>query len=227
VWINAQVRGSAESLRQVQFATLDLMRRAQGHALGAIGFDPIESPHRRLASGDNWRLRDYGGPGPETSLLVVAAPIKRSYIWDLRPDVSAIRYCLSHGVRVYLVEWIPPTPSGGHVGLDEYVSVISECVATIATEPTATNVGARKSRYGKGCVSCGPSCRASLQREPGQTRSPLAPAPSFEEIAKTPGMTAAALAFWLTAASHPAVPNLILPSQQLRDVSAYILSLRD
>jgi polyhydroxyalkanoate synthase subunit PhaC len=138
VWINAQVRGPAESLRQVQFATLDLMRRAQGHALGAIGFDPVESPHRRLASGDNWRLRDYGGPGPETSLLVVAAPIKRPYIWDLRPDVSAIRYCLSHSVRVYLVEWIPPTPSGGHVGLDEYVSAISECVATIATEPTAT-----------------------------------------------------------------------------------------
>ena len=28
MWINAQVRGPAESLRQVQFATLDLMRRA-------------------------------------------------------------------------------------------------------------------------------------------------------------------------------------------------------
>jgi hypothetical protein len=114
-----QVRSPAESLRQVQFATLDLMRRAQGHALGAIGFDPVESPHRRLASGDHWRLRDYGGPGPETSLLIIAAPIKRPYIWDLGPNVSAIRYCLSHGVRVYLVEWIAPTPSGGHVGLDE------------------------------------------------------------------------------------------------------------
>jgi len=38
----------------------------------------------------------------------------------------------------------------------------------------------------------------------GQTRSPLATALSFEEIiASTPGMTAAALAFWLTAASRP------------------------
>ena len=61
----------------------------------------------------------------------------------------------------------------------------------------------------------------------GQTRSPLATAPSFEEIANTPGMTAAALAFWLTAASHPTMPNLILSSQQLRDASAYILSIRD
>ena len=61
----------------------------------------------------------------------------------------------------------------------------------------------------------------------GQTQSPLATAPSFETIAKTPGMTAAALAFWLTAHSHPTMPNLILSSQQLRDVSAYILSLRN
>jgi mono/diheme cytochrome c family protein len=61
----------------------------------------------------------------------------------------------------------------------------------------------------------------------GQTRSPLATAPSFEAVANTPGMTAAALAFWLTAHSHPTMPNLILTWQQLRDVSAYILSLRD
>jgi len=61
----------------------------------------------------------------------------------------------------------------------------------------------------------------------GQTRSPLATAPSFEEIANTPGMTAAALNFWLTAHVHPTMPLLILPSQQVRDVSAYILSLRD
>jgi polyhydroxyalkanoate synthase len=138
VCVNAQARGLVESLRQAQFATLDLMRRAQGHALGAIGFDPAELTHRRLASGDHWRLSDYGGPGPEASLLIVAAPIKRPYIWDLGPNVSAIRYCLSHGVRVYLVEWIAPTPSGGHVGLDECVRAISECVARIATEPKAT-----------------------------------------------------------------------------------------
>lgn len=61
----------------------------------------------------------------------------------------------------------------------------------------------------------------------GQIRSSLATAPSFEEIANTPGMTAAALNFWLTAHVHPTMPLLILSSQQVRDVSAYILSLRD
>lgn len=127
-----------ESLRQAQFAALDLMRRAQGRALGAIGFDPAEQTHRILAGGDYWRLRDYGGSGLEASLLIVAAPIKRPYIWDLGPDVSAIRYCLNHGVHVYLLEWITPTASAGHVGLDECVRATSESVARIASEPKAT-----------------------------------------------------------------------------------------
>ena len=42
-----------------------------------------------------------------------------------------------------------------------------------------------------------------------------------------PGMTAAALTFWLTAQSHPTMPNLILSPQQVRNVSAYLLSLGD
>jgi poly[(R)-3-hydroxyalkanoate] polymerase subunit PhaC len=131
-------QGLAETLRQAQFGALDVVRRAQGHALGAIGFGPAELSHRRLACGDHWRLRDYGASGAETSLLIIAAPIKRPYIWDLGPNVSAIRYCLSHGLRVYLVEWIAPTSSGRSVGLDECVRAISECVATIASVAKTT-----------------------------------------------------------------------------------------
>jgi len=67
------------------------------------------------------------------------------------------------------------------------------------------------------------SCHAVRAR---QTQSPLATAPSFGEIANTPGMTEAALNFWLTAQVHPAMPLFMLSSQQVRDVSAYILSLR-
>jgi hypothetical protein len=40
--------------------------------------------------------------------------------------------------------------------------------------------------------------------------------------------TAAALAFWLKPQSHhPTMPNFILSPQQVRNVSAYLLSLRD
>jgi len=60
----------------------------------------------------------------------------------------------------------------------------------------------------------------------GQTRPPLTTAPSFQEIADTPGMTAIALGIWLMAQSHPTMPNFVLSSQQVSNVSAYILSLR-
>jgi hypothetical protein len=41
-------------------------------------------------------------------------------------------------------------------------------------------------------------------------------------------LTAAALAFWLKPQSyHPTMPNFIVSPQQVRNVSAYLLSLRD
>jgi len=50
--------------------------------------------------------------------------------------------------------------------------------------------------------------------------------PSFQDIANTKGMTATALRVFLTT-SHPKMPNLILAPQQIADVRAYILSLRE
>jgi mono/diheme cytochrome c family protein len=50
--------------------------------------------------------------------------------------------------------------------------------------------------------------------------------PAFQDIANTPGMTATAMRVFLTT-SHPKMPNLILTPDEITDVSAYILSLRD
>ena len=50
--------------------------------------------------------------------------------------------------------------------------------------------------------------------------------PAFRDIANTRGMTATALRVFLTT-SHPKMPNLILTPDEIADVSAYILSLRD
>jgi cytochrome c len=50
--------------------------------------------------------------------------------------------------------------------------------------------------------------------------------PSFRDIANTRGMTVTALRVFLTT-SHPKMPNLILTREEIADVSAYILSLRD
>jgi hypothetical protein len=50
--------------------------------------------------------------------------------------------------------------------------------------------------------------------------------PNFQDIANTSGMTATALRVFLTT-SHPKMPNLIHTPEQLSDVIAYILSLRE
>ena len=128
----------AEPLWRIQFAALDLMRRAQGQALGVAGFDPSELPYCVAATGDYWRLRDYAGSDTSASLLIVAAPIKRPYIWDLAPTVSAIRYCLDRGLHVYLVEWTAPTQTKGPVGLDECVKAIAESAVKAASQSNGT-----------------------------------------------------------------------------------------
>src|SRR6266446_2806272 len=59
----------------------------------------------------------------------------------------------------------------------------------------------------------------------GQPRSPNGQAPTFETVAKTPGMTAIALTAILRT-SHRTMPNIILADDDLRNVIAYILTLK-
>lgn len=127
--INATLHG----LRTL-FEMIDLLRRAQGDAMASFGLGPSECVYRVVASGPYWRLRDYGGDERSQSLLIVATPIKRPYIWDLTPATSAIRYCLRAGLRVHLLEWLPASRRTGNNGLAEYMLAISECLTKLAIE---------------------------------------------------------------------------------------------
>jgi mono/diheme cytochrome c family protein len=59
----------------------------------------------------------------------------------------------------------------------------------------------------------------------GQARSPNGSAPTFVELANTPGMTAAALTVALTT-PHGRMPMFVLTPEQRRDIIAYILGLK-
>ena len=121
-------------LFMARFAMTDKLRRAQGDVLDALGLGPRECAFQLISSGPHWRLRAYGGPDAGPLLLMVPAPIKRPYIWDLTPSISAVRYCLHYGFRVHLLEWIPPS-SDGLAGLDSYGGqAIAACVATISKQ---------------------------------------------------------------------------------------------
>jgi polyhydroxyalkanoate synthase subunit PhaC len=118
-----------DTLRLAHFAMMDRLRRAQGNALDALGLGPRECAFQLVSSGPRWRLRAYGGLEAAPSLIMVPAPIKRPYIWDLAPSVSAVRYCLHHGFRVFLLEWMPPD-GDEHADLDSYAGqAVGACVA--------------------------------------------------------------------------------------------------
>jgi polyhydroxyalkanoate synthase len=119
--------------RHLQFSMVDAFRRMQGDVLASFGFGPVESSYRVIASGSYWRLRDYDTVHRSRPVLIVAAPIKRPYIWDLAPAASAIRHCLGARLRVYLLEWLPASEKTCSVGIAECVQAISVALETIGS----------------------------------------------------------------------------------------------
>jgi mono/diheme cytochrome c family protein len=61
---------------------------------------------------------------------------------------------------------------------------------------------------------------------PSGTASPRTDAATFKAIANTPGMTELAIAVWLKT-PHKNMPNLIIGNDDMENVIAYIISLRD
>lgn len=116
------------------FEQFDRMRRAQGRMLDAAGAGPRETPHRAVHRAPGVALRRYeGGSERGPLVLIVPAPIKRPYIWDLAPEVSAVRRCLAAGARVFLADWQPAPPDFGLADYGE--RLILECLDAAGGEP--------------------------------------------------------------------------------------------
>jgi polyhydroxyalkanoate synthase len=109
------------------FEQLDRARRLQGAWLDAAGIGPMETPYRVVRRRPGVTLRRYSAAGESGPLmLIVPAPIKRPYIWDLAPEVSAVRRCLAAGARVFLADWQPAPPQ---YGLEHYAErLILDCL---------------------------------------------------------------------------------------------------
>ena len=69
------------------------------------------------------------------------------------------------------------------------------------------------------------ACASCHAVAPGQLRSPDPKAPTFEMIANVPGMTLMALNVVLHT-SHKTMPNLIIESGRIEDLSAYLFTLK-
>jgi len=96
-----------------------------------------------------------------------------------------------------------------------------------ALAATAFSAKAQDGDIAAGRAFAREACKACHVVDPEET-SPRSfeIGPAFRDIANTSGMTATALRVFLTS-SHPKMPNLILTPEEIADVSAYILSLRN
>jgi len=113
---------------------MDRSRQARGKLLERAGYGPQQTPSTVILERPGLQLRRYQhAPGGGPAVLLVPAPIKRAYIWDLAPDISVVQRWSERGYRVYLAEWLPMPEGDPDVGLDDYGDrLLSACQRAIA-----------------------------------------------------------------------------------------------
>jgi polyhydroxyalkanoate synthase len=124
---------------QAALQQLDAARRWSGRLLDALGAGPQTTPCRVVEPAPGVRLRAYA-PDSATGpvVLLVPAPIKRWYIWDLQPDRSVVARCAAAGLRVYLAEWTDPGPDEQERGLEAYAdTLLTACLRAVAEQTGA------------------------------------------------------------------------------------------
>lgn len=136
------------ALGAIALKNMDRSRQARGKLLERAGYGPQETPFTVLHSEPGLNLRRFDGAredgqergqdrGP--AVLLVPAPIKRSYIWDLAPETSVVRRWMEQGYRVYQAEWTPLLDDDGDddddLGLDDYGDrLLSACQRAIEAD---------------------------------------------------------------------------------------------
>lgn len=115
------------------FESLDEMRRRTGRMLDRLNLGRQETGFEVVFSRPAVRLRAYGTSRKGSPvLLIVPAPIKRPYIWDLSPERSVVRKAVDRGFDVYLVEWTEVQDDEARFGLEEYALIaLGECIEAI------------------------------------------------------------------------------------------------
>jgi polyhydroxyalkanoate synthase len=118
------------------FEPMDRFRRGLGAWFDLLGLGPEETPFRTVFSEAGLSLRNYGpGPSAGPALLIIPAPIKRAYLWDLVPWASVVRRGVEGGLSVYLACWERSGRVGRTFGLADYADrLILDGVRAIGKE---------------------------------------------------------------------------------------------
>jgi polyhydroxyalkanoate synthase len=117
-----------QSLGVQALKDMDRSRQARGKMLDRAGYAPQTTPSTVIHAEPGMNVRRFDGaathpverPAGAPAVLLVPAPIKRAYIWDLSPEVSVVRRWLERGYRVYQAEWAPLADEAMDLGLADY-----------------------------------------------------------------------------------------------------------
>jgi polyhydroxyalkanoate synthase subunit PhaC len=114
------------------FSSDDAARRSIGRLLENAGYGPHETAWDRIDR-SCFRLRRYVECSEDRQpVLIMPAPIKRAYIFDLLPDVSVVRRLAEAGFAVYLYEW--PEEQDDRWDLEASVSSLQLAAEMIAAQ---------------------------------------------------------------------------------------------
>lgn len=114
------------------FSTSDVFRRSLGKLLENAGYLPQETSWHRVPHPELQLRRYAGNPAATHQVLIVPAPIKQPYIFDLSPQVSVIRRLAEAGFAVYLHEW--REGEGEERDLEMSIASLRQAIDKIATD---------------------------------------------------------------------------------------------
>ncbi len=119
------------------------LARLGGFADGVASYRRLCRPARPLDPPVIWRhgaarIFDYGATAKEAKdgqpLLVIPSLINRSYILDLLPGLSLMRYLAGRGFRPLLLDWDWPGDRELEYSLDDYIGgVLEDALAAVNT----------------------------------------------------------------------------------------------
>jgi polyhydroxyalkanoate synthase len=122
-----------------------VLRTRNGLAYLAGTNQPVmaQSPRDLIWKRDKARLWRYRSDGPRyrPPVLIVHSLISKSYVLDLLPNTSMVRYLVSEGFDIFLLDWVPPDPADAENTLETYVDgYIPEAIDALLEESGADEV---------------------------------------------------------------------------------------
>jgi polyhydroxyalkanoate synthase len=105
--------------------TRQMLRTRNGLAYLTGAYRPAvaQTPRDLVWKRDKARLWRYRS-GPRRyrpPVLIVHSLVSKSYVLDLLPNTSLVRYLVGEGFDVFLLDWVPPDPADAENTLETYV----------------------------------------------------------------------------------------------------------